>query len=252
MVKRGSSTFSAASVAKGSMVLSRTVEKNFALEAEISRLRHHVSVLSQRLHFADKELARLRSADNQPGSPSNFAGDDVAPLASEKVAVVRVPLPSVASSEITKVAEVDNVAVAVAASSREPEPGTAEPMVTFGETRIPLDLDKEVPHPGPGRAIFKVDPNEGAKRGEEEEEETEEEGEEEEEPHLCPIRRVAPGVNGVVCRCLCGVRFVFRGLRVHLESCERRNEFKGSGTIYRGWGHDWEVGDQCDCCPLGE
>jgi len=50
MVKRGSSTFSATSVAKGSVVLSRTVEKNFALEAEVSRLRHHVSVLSRRLH----------------------------------------------------------------------------------------------------------------------------------------------------------------------------------------------------------
>jgi len=50
MVKRGSSTFSAASVAKGSVVLSRAIEKNFALEAEVSRLRHHVSVQSQRLH----------------------------------------------------------------------------------------------------------------------------------------------------------------------------------------------------------
>lgn len=249
MVKRGSFTFSAASVAKGSMVLSRTVEKNFALEAEISRLRHHVSVLSRRLHLADKELARLRSADKQP-SPGDVSGDDVAPLTSEEVAVVKVPLPSVASSEVTKVAEVDNVALAVAASSQEPESGTAESIVAFGETRIPVDLDKEVPDPGPGRAIFKVDSNEDAKI-EEEEEDTEEEEEEEEEPHLCPIRRVAPGVDGVVCRCLCGVRFVFRGIRVHLESCERRNEFKGSATIYRGWDHDWEVGDQCNCCPLG-
>jgi len=55
MVKRGSSTFSAASVAKGSVVLSRAVEKNFALEAEVSRLRHHISVLSRRLHFITLE-----------------------------------------------------------------------------------------------------------------------------------------------------------------------------------------------------
>jgi len=51
MVKRGFSTFSAASVAKGSVVLSQAIEKNFALEAEVSRLRHHVSILSRRLHF---------------------------------------------------------------------------------------------------------------------------------------------------------------------------------------------------------
>jgi len=55
MVKQGSSIFSAASVAKGSVVLSRTIEKNFALEAEISRLRHHVSVLSRRLHLVTLE-----------------------------------------------------------------------------------------------------------------------------------------------------------------------------------------------------
>ena len=37
------------------MVLSKAVEKNFALESEISRLRHHVSVLSKRLHSVTLE-----------------------------------------------------------------------------------------------------------------------------------------------------------------------------------------------------
>jgi len=60
MVKRGSSTFSAASVAKGSVVLSRAIEKNFALEAEVSRLRHHVSILSRRLHSITIERDGLR------------------------------------------------------------------------------------------------------------------------------------------------------------------------------------------------
>ena len=36
MVKTSNTKFSAALVAKGSVVLSRTVEKNFALEAEVS------------------------------------------------------------------------------------------------------------------------------------------------------------------------------------------------------------------------
>ena len=49
MVKTSATKFSAASVAKGSVVLSKVIEKNFALEAEVSRLRHHVSVLSKRL-----------------------------------------------------------------------------------------------------------------------------------------------------------------------------------------------------------
>jgi len=60
MVKQGSSTFSATSVAKGSVVLSRAIEKNFALEAEISRLRHHVSVLSRWLHLVTVERDGLQ------------------------------------------------------------------------------------------------------------------------------------------------------------------------------------------------
>ena len=61
MVKTNNTRFSAASVAKGSVVLSRTVEKNFALEAEVSRLRHHISVLSKRLHTTTREKEILES-----------------------------------------------------------------------------------------------------------------------------------------------------------------------------------------------
>ena len=61
MVKTNNTKFSAASVAKGSVVLSRTVEKNFALEAEVSRLRHHISILSQRLHTTTREKEILES-----------------------------------------------------------------------------------------------------------------------------------------------------------------------------------------------
>ena len=55
MVKTNNTKFSAASVAKGSVVLSKAVEKSFAIEAEISRLRHHFSVVSKRLHLATVE-----------------------------------------------------------------------------------------------------------------------------------------------------------------------------------------------------
>ena len=62
MVKHTSVRFSAASVAKGSVVLSKAVEKNFAFESEISRLRHHVSVLSKRLHLVTLERNNLQLA----------------------------------------------------------------------------------------------------------------------------------------------------------------------------------------------
>jgi len=51
MGKRGSCTFSAASVGKELLLLSTAIEKIFVLEAEVSRLCLHVSVLSQRLLF---------------------------------------------------------------------------------------------------------------------------------------------------------------------------------------------------------
>src|SRR5205807_8312460 len=65
MVKRASAP-SAASSLRSSAVLSRAVEKNFALEAEVSRLRHHVSILSQRLHRNEKELSALRAPKSAP------------------------------------------------------------------------------------------------------------------------------------------------------------------------------------------
>src|SRR5437660_7181099 len=65
MVKRASAP-SAASSLRSSVVLSRAVEKNFALEAEVSRLRHHVSILSRRLHRNEKELSALRAPKSAP------------------------------------------------------------------------------------------------------------------------------------------------------------------------------------------
>ena len=59
MVKRGSSTFSAAAVARSGLALGRTVGKTLALEAEVSRLRHHISVLSRRLHLSALESEAL-------------------------------------------------------------------------------------------------------------------------------------------------------------------------------------------------
>jgi len=86
MVRRGSSSFSASSVAKGSIVLSKAIEKQFALEAEVSRLRHHVSVLSRRLHSTTLEkqvlediVASTMSGEEQPLDDEEVADDEAAP-----------------------------------------------------------------------------------------------------------------------------------------------------------------------------
>jgi len=86
MVKRGSSTFSAASVAKGSVVLSRSIEKNLALEAEVSRLRHHVSVLSGRLHFVTLERDGLQDMVIPTMKFEEFETWECSPPAEEVVA----------------------------------------------------------------------------------------------------------------------------------------------------------------------
>ena len=102
MVKQSSVKFSAATVAKGSVVVSKAVEKNFALESEISRLQHHVSVLSKRLHTVTLERNYFESlslelqAREVTEEESESSGDVVAEEV--EVAVVRVVVaPTVAA-----------------------------------------------------------------------------------------------------------------------------------------------------------
>jgi len=60
MVKRGSTTFSATKVAKAGLAASASLTRILELEKEVSRLRHHVSVLSKRNHVLSKETERKR------------------------------------------------------------------------------------------------------------------------------------------------------------------------------------------------
>jgi len=93
MVKGGSSSFSTSSIAKGSIVLSNAIEKQFALEAEVSRLRHHVSVLSRRLHSVTLEkqilediVASTMSEVEPPLDKEEVAEEEAAPsVAGEKL-----------------------------------------------------------------------------------------------------------------------------------------------------------------------
>jgi len=55
MVKRGSTTFSATKVVKAGLVALAALPKIMDLEKEVSKLRHHVSVLSKRNHKLQKE-----------------------------------------------------------------------------------------------------------------------------------------------------------------------------------------------------
>jgi len=58
MVKRGSTTFSATKVAKAGLTASAALQKILDLEKEVSKLRHHVSVLSKRNHMLQKEAEK--------------------------------------------------------------------------------------------------------------------------------------------------------------------------------------------------
>jgi len=139
IVKRGSSTFSAAAVARSGLALGRTVEKTLALEAEVSRLRHHISVLSRRLHLSAleseslrRELDALRSVaplsregDGAEASPlREEVADEVAVLAP----VAEPAAPTVASLG-AHVEALTVTTVAFAVMAQEPEPGVAEPVL---------------------------------------------------------------------------------------------------------------------------
>jgi len=63
MVKRGTTTFSATRVAKAGLAASAALTRILELEKEVSKLRHHVSVLSKRNHGLQKEVDRRGSGD---------------------------------------------------------------------------------------------------------------------------------------------------------------------------------------------
>ena len=144
MVKTNNTKFSAASVAKGSVVLSRTVEKNFALEAEVSRLRHHISILSKRLHKTTREKEILESILHQFGEKARgkSSGDEVAEEvgikdATEEVADNREEV----RPACEKVAEEEGVAM-MDDEADEVEPQVAEPRMEVASdvNRYAMDL----------------------------------------------------------------------------------------------------------------
>ena len=137
MVKRDSSTFSAAAVARSGLALARTVEKTLALEAEVSRLRHHISVLSRRLHSSTLESESLRRELGALHSVAPLSceddGAEASPLRKEVADEVVVLAPVAESAALTvgslgaHVEALTVTTVASALMAQEPEPGVAEP-----------------------------------------------------------------------------------------------------------------------------
>src|SRR5205807_7578879 len=95
MVKQSSGP-SAASAARSAVVLSKAVEKSFALEVEVSWLRHHVGVLSRRLHVAGKELDGLKLVNSAMSVLLSSSLDKPAPPTVAEVVVPEGVAPSVA------------------------------------------------------------------------------------------------------------------------------------------------------------
>jgi len=137
MVKRGSSTFAATTVARSGMALGRTVEKTLALEAEVSRLWHHISVLSRRLHLSALEseshrceldalraLARLAREGDSADAPSPL--EEVADVVAVHAPVALPAAPTVVSLGV-HVEALLVTTVASAVMAQEPKPDVAEP-----------------------------------------------------------------------------------------------------------------------------
>ena len=168
MVRHTSVKFSAASVAKGSVVLSKAVEKNFALESEISRLQHHVSVLSKRLHTVTLERNHFESlsfelqAREVTGEGREPSGDVVAEEV--EVAVVRgVVAPTVAALDSGATVApgvasvVEGEASSVASMMADEAPSVASVGVVVEVPRSsPVCDDLREPVPARRRANFVV------------------------------------------------------------------------------------------------
>jgi len=130
MVKRGSTTFSATKVAKAGLTASAALQRILDLEKDVSRLRHHVSVLSKRNHGLQKEVDRLKK--EEVAVSSEVASPDG----------VKEPEPQVVAEPEEEV--VVDMAVAFEASAgvagvrvaSEARPSEAEP-------RVALMLDEE-------------------------------------------------------------------------------------------------------------
>ena len=119
MAKRGTTTFSATKVAKAGLAASAALQRILDLEKEVSKLRHHVSVLSKRNHGLKKEMEGMRERGEEEKD--------------EEVASQKEPEPAVAET-VAEPSESEEEAESVASS--------VAPMSTEGEGDV--EVRKEV------------------------------------------------------------------------------------------------------------
>jgi len=126
MVKRGSNTFSATKVAKAELAASAALTRILELEKEVSRLRHHVSVLSKRIHVLGKEAEKkdeddgaevaspVRVQEPEPqvvAEPEVRMSGTIVEEGEEDVWVATVAKPAVAESRVALVVDEPEVAL---------------------------------------------------------------------------------------------------------------------------------------------
>jgi len=126
MVKRGSTTFLGTKVAKAGMAALAALTRILELEKEVGKLRHHVSVLSKRIHVMGKEAER-KEGDKSAEVASPVRVQEPEPLvvtepevrrsgtivadADEDVWVAQVAQPPVAESRVAVVMDGPEVAM---------------------------------------------------------------------------------------------------------------------------------------------
>jgi len=130
MVKRGSTTFSATKVAKAGLTATAALQKIMDLEKDVSKLRHHVSVLSKRNHGLQKEVERLKK-------------EEVA-VVSEVASPDRVEEPEpLVVVEPEEMVEVDMAVAFVASAGVAGVRVASEARQEVAEPRVALEVDVE-------------------------------------------------------------------------------------------------------------
>jgi len=167
MVKRDSSTLSATAVAISGLAVSRSVEKTLALEAEVSCLRHHVSVLSRRLYLSALESESLRREPDvlRSVAPLSREGDGAdAPSPHVEVAdvvavhaLVAVPAAPTVASLGAHVEALLITTVTSAVMAHEPEPDVAEPELPVVQVERSPSVDGAVTRRHPRRVRWMDD-----------------------------------------------------------------------------------------------
>ena len=137
MVKRGPTKFSATKVAKAGLAASAALEKILSLEKEVSRLRHHVSVLSKRNHRLQIEAEKLMG-EGKEGVIEAVVDEVASSVTSQEPEPQVVAEPSDVAEKLAVAAE--KAGVRIVAPEAEAE---VEVVVPVAEPRVAMVVDED-------------------------------------------------------------------------------------------------------------